>query len=200
MHSNDSEKGNVELGAFRVTSSKHRKFFMAGWLVAAALVISSASAQETKQTSSDAEPTVRTASGVVRGVTEGDVSSFRGIPYAAPPVGAYRWRPTQPLPAWRGERDASKFGANCPQAGFPRGSPPMSATSAEDCLFVNVWRPAGAVSGAKLPVMVWIHGGAFVFGSGSGPNFSGVRLPSKASSWSLSTTVSGASVSSPFPR
>ena len=52
----------------------------------------------------------------------------------------------------------------------------MSPTSAEDCLFVNVWRPAGAVSGAKLPVMVWIHGGAFVFGSGSGPNFSGVRF------------------------
>ena len=96
MHSNESEKSKVELGIFRVTSSKHRKFFMAGWLVAAALVISSASAQETKQTSSAAEPTVRTASGVVRGVTEGDVSSFRGIPYAAPPVGAYRWRPTQP--------------------------------------------------------------------------------------------------------
>jgi para-nitrobenzyl esterase len=111
---------------------------------------------------------VKTASGVVRGSLQGGVVSFKGIPLAAPPVGALRWRPPQPVPAWSGVRAAVSYGPDCMQIPFPGDAAPLGVKPEEDCLYVNVWRPERPVS-EKLPVMVWIYGGGFVNG-GSSPS------------------------------
>ncbi|MET3127781.1 para-nitrobenzyl esterase [Arcicella rosea] len=122
-------------------------------------------------------PKIHTTSGIVKGVTVEDITIFKGIPYAAPPVGEYRWRPPQAVKPWEGEFDATQFCKDCGQAGFSQtGRQKISPNSSEDCLALNIWKPAVAKKNDKLPVMVWIHGGAFVFGSGASPENSGVSF------------------------
>ena len=106
---------------------------------------------------------VTTAAGVVRGAVTPDLRFFGGIPYAAPPVGDLRFALPVPAQPWPGIRDADRPGARCMQD--PQGDLEMGRNTSEDCLSLNVWTPAGGQSGARLPVMVWIHGGAFINGS-----------------------------------
>ncbi len=115
---------------------------------------------------------VSTDKGLVSG-TGTTIRSFKGIPYAKAPVGALRWRAPQPVDAWSGVRDASRFGPDCMQ---PKEYPELRGTGmSEDCLSVNVWTPA-RTSAERLPVMVWIYGGGFTYGSGSHPSYDGEAL------------------------
>ncbi|MFX0557477.1 carboxylesterase family protein [Maribacter sp. CXY002] len=124
-------------------------------------------------------PKVKIELGSIRGIHEDGVDIFKGIPYAAPPVGAFRWRAPQPITPWEGELDASEYGPNCAQSGWGGAPGTIVEGSSEDCLYLNLWKPASANAGSKLPVMVWIHGGGFVGGSGSGPGIAGNKFAKK---------------------
>jgi len=109
---------------------------------------------------------VQTESGLVSGADSDGVQVFKGIPFAAPPVGPLRWRPPQPPANWQGIRAATEFGMDCPQKRTAAESGSRAPGQDEDCLSLNVWTPARQAD-EKLPVMVWVYGGSFVFGSGS---------------------------------
>lgn len=121
-------------------------------------VVSAVSAQET----------VTIDSGTIQGVAADGVIAFKGVPFAAPPVGDRRWRPPQPVPHWSGTRSAAEYGHDCMQLPFPSDAAPLGTKPDEDCLVLNVWRPR-AKSAHKLPVLVWIYGGGWVNG-GSSPS------------------------------
>ena len=132
-------------------------------------LVSNLYAQGTNDNIPQKTPIINTSSGKVQGIVEGDVSVFKGIPFAVPPVGEFRWRPPQPVKAWDGVRDAGEFGPNCAQGGWGTAPRSIQQGSSEDCLYLDLWAPIDANDNAKLPVMVWIHGGGFTGGSGSSP-------------------------------
>ncbi|HWU26043.1 MAG TPA: carboxylesterase/lipase family protein [Rhizomicrobium sp.] len=120
--------------------------------------------------------TAEAQSGRLLGTRRGAVASFKGIPFAAPPLGKLRWRLPEPAAPWAGLRAATTFGPNCPQAPTQIESLMGMAVGeqSEDCLYLNIWTPA--CDDARRPVMVWIHGGAFVLGAGSHGVYNGRRL------------------------
>jgi para-nitrobenzyl esterase len=122
-------------------------------------------------------PVVALDDGAVRGRVESGVSSFLGIPYAAPPFGANRMLPPQPVQAWDGERDATAFGPTAPKGDYPPQYTrlfPEVVIAGDDCLNLNVWTPDTNAPG--LPVLVWIHGGSFMNGSGSVGEYDGAAF------------------------
>jgi para-nitrobenzyl esterase len=140
-------------------------------IAASAMLVASSGAL---QAAPDGAPVVNAPAGSVQGLREGSATVFRAIPYALPPVGERRWRPPAPMPRWQGVRPAQTTGVACmqpPMAAGPydRGKVPM----AEDCLTLDVTAPANA---RHAPVMVWIHGGTLIWGSGHSEMYDGAEF------------------------
>ena len=120
-------------------------------------------------------PQATTRYGVLEGVCESGVNVFKGVPFAAPPVGENRWRAPQPLQAWQGVRSAKKFGDD-PMQGNPFGDMGFDAEKkSEDCLYLNVWTPSKTMTD-RLPVVIYFNGGGLIAGSGSEPRYSGRQM------------------------
>ena len=119
----------------------------------------------------------QTTNGAVQGITlASGARSFRGIPYAAPPVRDLRWKPPQPVRSWQGLRPADRFEHQCLQARAFGDMMFRNAGGSEDCLYVNVWTPPNAAPNAKLPVLFYIFGGGWVAGDGSEPRYDGESM------------------------
>lgn len=147
------------------TAARPRQLF--GKLIPFCLTVLLALSMPLQDAGAAAGPTAQTEQGVLSGFQSAGVDEFLGVRYALPPTGALRWQPPVPVPAGAATIQATQFGSNCAQNSSPWGTP----STAEDCLFLNVYSPAGAHHARgpsrPLPVMVWIHGGGFIAGQGS---------------------------------
>jgi para-nitrobenzyl esterase len=157
-----------------LTSNLNRKLLkVTSVLIVAAIM--SASAVRAEQ----ATPLIQTKNGLLAGVRDQRLEIFRGIPFAEPPIGTLRWLAPQPVQSWKGTRSATQFAAACQQkVGLSLEGGGDPGRLSEDCLYLNVWRPTPASNenGSKLPVMVWLHGGALIFGAGSLKIYDGKHL------------------------
>lgn len=140
---------------------------------------------------SETHPVARVTGGLIHGAEQGSAAVFKGIPFAQPPVGSLRWREPQPVAAWKGTRDATRYGPACVQNPYGTGVflaplaklygheyPQQKIEMSEDCLYLNVWTAEWPPKHAA-PVMFWIHGGSNVMGSGAESSYDGTALAAK---------------------
>ena len=148
-------------------------------ILACLLLVSTMVYAKSHRASNPNGTTVKIDSGTITGLTVGannDVRAYKGIPFAAPPVGPLRWKAPQPVKAWTSERACTEFAPSCPQPNLlERLYGQKLGPTSEDCLYLNVWTAAKKPND-KLPVMVWIHGGGYTMGSGATPAYDGAAL------------------------
>ena len=142
------------------------KFFLS---LAFALVAMAANAQN---------PKVETLNGTIEGINESGVKVFKGVPFAAPPVGELRWKAPQPVEKWSGVRKADKFGDDPMQEPLFGDMASEAGRMSEDCLYLNIWTPAKTMA-EKLPVLIYFNGGGLMAGSGSEPRYAGLSMARK---------------------
>lgn len=152
------------------TNTKIRNILLIGVILAGCLLFAGCTEKAASPTNANESTVVKTNAGYVSGLEQGNTRVYLGIPFAVSPTGDLRWRPPSQVQPWSGVREATEYGASCPQ---PGSVAPLNMS--EDCLYLNVWTPAKKAD-EKLPVMVFFYGGGFKEVAGSMPGYNGTTL------------------------